>query len=90
MGCCGPSRDQFLEIAGERVRLKGVIETFYYVHSMLGLLPTSPGIGDTLVKALRQAGNDVPAAQEKEYAATLSEVFELFCSTQVRGRGCCG
>jgi hypothetical protein len=90
MGCCsGTSKDQILQIGGEQVRLKGVTETFQYVHSMLGLLPTTPGIGDTLVKAVRQAGNDIPVVHEQEYVQLLSGMFELYCATKVRGGGCC-
>jgi hypothetical protein len=89
MGCCGPSKDQILQIGGEQVRLKGVTETFQYVHSMLGLLPTTPGIGNTLIKAVRQAGNAIPVAQEQEYIKLLCGMFELFCAAKVTSKGCC-
>ena len=89
MGCCGTSQDQTLQIGGKPVSLKGVTETFQYVHSMLGLLPITPGVGNALVKALRQAGNDIPVAQEQEYVQLLSGMFGLFCTTKVKGGGCC-
>jgi hypothetical protein len=90
MGCCGgTSKDQILQIGGEQVRLKSITETFQYVHSTLGLLPTTPGIEDTLIKAVRQAGNEIPVAQEAKYVELLSGMFELFCATKVRGGGCC-
>jgi hypothetical protein len=89
MGCCGPSRDQILPVGGQQVRLKSVTETFQYLRFTLGVFPTTPGVGETLVKALRQVGNDIPPAQEQEYITELSAMFELFCATKVRGGGCC-
>jgi hypothetical protein len=87
MGCCGPSDHQIIEIGGERVRLKSVTETFQYLRFTLGVNPETPGVGEKLVAALRQVGNDIPPAQEQEYITLLSGMFELFCATKVRG--CC-
>jgi hypothetical protein len=89
MGCCGPSNDQIIKIGGEQVRLKSVTETFQYLRSTLGVQPATPGVGEKLVAALRQVGNDIPPAHEQEYVTLLSGMFELFCATQVRGGGCC-
>jgi hypothetical protein len=72
-----------------QVRLKGVAESFRYVHSMLGRQPESPGIGNDLVKALREVGNHIPAAAEPEYARVLSEMFTLYCSVGLSSRGPC-
>jgi hypothetical protein len=93
MGCCGAgketSKDQILQINGEQVRLKGVTESFRYAQTTLGLHPTAPGFGEAIVKALRQVGNDIPEAQEQEYAQTLTGMFELFYATEGKSKGCC-
>lgn len=88
MGCCG-SKNQILQVGGEQVRLRNVNETFQYVRFTLSLRPDTPGVGETLVKALRQVGNDISPALEQEYITRLSEMFELFCATKIKSGGCC-
>lgn len=89
MGCCGTSNEQILEVGGQRVRLKSVTEIFQYLNSTLGVQPTTPGLGEKLINAFRQAGNDIPSDQEQELIPLLTGMFELFCATRVRGNGGC-
>lgn len=81
--------EQLVKIDGMQVRLKGVAETFRSVHSMLGRRPESPGIGNVLVKALREVGNHIPTAVEPAYAQVLSDMFTLYRSVGLSSRGPC-
>jgi hypothetical protein len=72
--------ERIVEINGKRVRLKGVAETFRYVHLMLGGRPEPPGIGNAPLEALREVGHHIRAATEPQYAQVLSEMFGLYCA----------
>ncbi|PSH05471.1 MAG: hypothetical protein CXZ00_01930 [Acidobacteria bacterium] len=82
MGCCsGPGAHLFARINNEIVILKGLAHTFESLRARRGLRPTSPNLGSTLVEAVRQAGNDIPAELEQDYATVLIEVFMRYCES---------
>ncbi|PSH05470.1 MAG: hypothetical protein CXZ00_01925 [Acidobacteria bacterium] len=82
MGCCGgPQGYIYAKINGELVSLKGIKGIFDYFRSTGGLRPDSPDLGDTLVKAVREAGNDIPVEMEQAYATGLKDLFAFYCKT---------
>jgi len=68
---------RIIEVGGNKVGLTGLdttLERFY----LEGWSPGDPGLGATLVEALRSAGNYIAPSVQSAYESALAKLYEQF------------